>query len=531
MACISFIALIAIALLTLNIRRELKRRRKHREERERLISELKQSNDEKDDLIKTRRQIIQTVTHELRTPLATIIGNAELASMAENGNGLSLIGQRAEDIMENAKVMDGMIDRLLSYFRLDSGKETLLVKSFDLSTVADMLAATFEIQAEYKGLELDTENDATGIVEGDLHKIILIGNNLLSNAIKFTDKGKVSLKTSYVNGEFIMTVSDTGVGMGKDVEKIFKPFERLSNAVERDGFGLGLTIVNQLLTLMDGKVKVEGEKGNGSTFTVNIPLPIASEQEAIKGETNKRQIEAKLQGIRRIIAIDDSPTHLSLIKEQLAHHGVGCDTCSNAFDLMSLLRVNDYDMLITDIKMGGMSGKDILQIMRSSNVEKLKTLPIVAMTAFGSISEEELRNEGFAGCLYKPFSLNDIVEIISKCKRDSDNGEIRLDFTMLLEYGNKEKALDGLIIETKRGMETIETAWEIRDKYKMRDKIHQLVSLWLLVSADVPLNRLGEMLKSEDTGDSDIQKMLERVKEYGKTIIETAEKMKEEVKA
>lgn len=532
LAGISVAALIAIALLTINIRRELKRRRKYKEERERLIAELKHSNDEKDELIKTRRQIIQTVTHELRTPLTTIMGNAELSANSGGDEDVAMVHMRAESIVENTKLMDGMIDRMLSYFRLDSGKDTLLVKSFDISTVADMLAVTFEVQAEDKGLELNIENNAVGIVEGDLHKIILIGNNLISNAIKFTDKGSVSLKTSYSNGIFTMTVSDTGIGMNKNAaEKIFKPFERLSNAVERDGFGLGLTIVNQLVTLMYGNVKVESEKGSGSTFIVNIPLPIATEPEGEKETTSKRQIAEKLQGIRRIIAIDDSQTHLVLIKDQLAYYGVWCDACSDAFALMNMLRANDYDLLMTDIKMGGMNGKDILQILRKSNVEKLKTLPIVAMTAFGSISEEELRNEGFAACLYKPFSLNDIVEVISKCKKDGGNTDVRLDFTLLLEYGDRIRSLDGLITETKNCLDTIESAWAGKDKIIMRETLHKLGSLWSLVRAEVPLNMLGDLLKSETSEDSDIQAMLERVKECGRNIVETAEKMKEGVEA
>lgn len=532
LAGISFIALIAIVLLTLNIRRELRRRRKHKEERERLIGELKHSNDEKDELIKTRRRIIQNVTHELRTPLTTIMGNAELVAINENVEDMTEAQQRAEYILENTKMLGGMIDSLLNYFRLDSGKETVLAKAFDVSSVADTMTATFELQAEDKGLSLVVENNANSIVEGDFHKIILIGNNLISNAIKFTDNGSVTLKTAYANAEFTMSVSDTGIGMDQDAaEQIFKPFERLSNAVEKDGFGLGLTIVKQLVTLLNGTINVESEKGKGSTFIVCIPLSIADEQVEEKEETNKIQVATKLQGVRRIIAIDDSPTHLRLIKDQLAYYGIGCDTCSDAFTLMNLLRVNDYDLLITDIKMGEMNGRDILHILRNSSVEKLKTLPIVAMTGFGSISEEELRNEGFDGCLYKPFSLNDIVDVISKCKRDTGDDDVRLDFTMLLEYGDKTEALDNLIEETKSCIETIEGAWSGKDKKRMCEKLHQLGSLWLLVRADAPLTKLGELLKSSSTTDAEIQKMLEKVKACGKNIVETADKMKEDVRA
>ena len=234
-------AIILLFLSYLAIHREMKRNDHERKQREKLIGELQESNEANEKLIKLRRNLIQNVTHELRTPLTAISGNAELQLNDKEADSRL---RYAQTIYDAAGRMAGLINSLLVYFRLDSGKETPSVKPFKLCSIAETLQTEFAPLADGKHLAFTVENHADEIVSGDKNRILSIGGNLLSNAIKFTNSGTIILSTDYKNDVFTLSVSDTGTGMTKEQQaRIFTPFERLGNAVTEDGFGLGLAIV------------------------------------------------------------------------------------------------------------------------------------------------------------------------------------------------------------------------------------------------------------------------------------------------
>lgn len=268
-------AIVLLFLSYLAIHREMKRNDHEKKQREELIGELRESNNANEKLIKLRRNLIQNVTHELRTPLTAIGGNAELLL---NDTEADSRMRYAHAIQDAAGRMAGMINSLLVYFRLDSGKETPIAKPFKLRSIAETLKTEFAPLAANRHLAFMVENRADEIVSGDRNRILSIGGNLLSNAVKFTKSGSVTLSTDYKDGIFMLSVSDTGTGMTKEQRlRIFVPFERLGNAVTEDGFGLGLAIVSDTVKLLDGTVAVESEPGKGSRFTVSLPLPKAEE--------------------------------------------------------------------------------------------------------------------------------------------------------------------------------------------------------------------------------------------------------------
>ena len=268
-------AIILLFLSYLTIHRELRRNADEKKKREKLIGELQVSDNKNKELIRLRRNLIQNVSHELRTPLTAISGNAELLLNDDNKDSRM---RHAEVIRTSAGRMASMLNSLLDYFRLDSRKVTIQSKPFKLSLIADTLETEFAMQAKSKHLTLTVCNYANEVVNGDKNRILSIGGNLLSNAIKFTDNGTITLTTRYKDGMFTLTVEDTGSGISKEQkERIFKPFERLGNAATQDGFGLGLSIVKQLVELMAGSISVESEKGKGSKFTVSLLLAVAIE--------------------------------------------------------------------------------------------------------------------------------------------------------------------------------------------------------------------------------------------------------------
>lgn len=314
--------------------------------------------------------------------------------------------RHAQTIGDAAGRMAGMINNLLVYFRLDSGKETPSVKPFKLRSIAETLETEFATLAKNKGLNFKTASETDEIVSGERNRIISIGGNLLSNAIKFTRSGTVTLSTGYKNGIFTLTVEDTGTGMtGEQQARIFIPFERLGNAVTEDGFGLGLAIVADTVKF------VEREHHGGKRAGQGKPL---HRQPAVgKGGRNggcrKTNVGHSTLSDCSVLAIDNNGMLLDMMKEMYRQNGVDCDTCQTAGELTDLMRTKDYDLLITDLKMPEVNGYEVLELLRTSEIGNSRTIPVVAATAAGYVEKEELTGKGFAAVLYKPYSIDELL--------------------------------------------------------------------------------------------------------------------------
>lgn len=509
-------AIVLLFLSYLTIHRELKRNDRERKQREKLIGELQKSNDANEKLIRLRRNLIQNVTHELRTPLTVIGGNAELLlNDTEADNRM----RHAQTIGDAAGRMAGMINNLLVYFRLDSGKETPSVKPFKLRSIAETLETEFATLAKNKGLNFKTGSETDEIVSGDRNRIISIGGNLLSNAIKFTRSGTVTLSTGYKNGIFTLTVADTGTGMtGEQQARIFTPFERLGNAVTEDGFGLGLAIVADTVKLLKGNITVESEPGKGSRFTVSLPLAKAEEMAAAE-KTNAGH--STLSGCS-VLAIDNNGMLLDMMKEMYRQNGVECDTCQTVGELTDLMRTKDYDLLITDLKMPEVNGYEVLELLRTSEIGNSQTIPVVASTAAGYVEKEELTGKGFAAVLYKPYSIDELLAVTESCiKRNKPNC---IDLSPLLAFGDKRRTLEKLVATTQSDMDEVRKAAEAKDMEALDNWVHHLRSSWMLIKAEQPLVTLYEAIHKDDISEEDVQSTVNGVLEQGAIIMETARK-------
>ena len=510
------VAIVLLFLSYLAIHREMKRNDREKKQREKLIGELQESNEANEKLIKLRRNLIQNVTHELRTPLTAISGNAELLlNDTEADNRM----RHAQTIHDAARRMAGMINSLLVYFRLDSGKETPAVKPFKLCTIAETLTTEFAPLAKGKQLTFMVKNQADEIVSGDKNRILSIGGNLLSNAIKFTQSGTVALSADYKDGTFTLSVSDTGTGMTKVQQaRIFTPFERLGNAVTEDGFGLGLAIVSDTVKLLKGNIRMESEPGKGSRFTVSLPLPKAEETEIVE---KKQGNYASLSGCH-ILAIDNDLLLLDMLHDMYRQNGVECDTCQTVDELTDLMRTKDYDLLITDLKMPEMNGYEVLELLRTSEIGNSQTIPVVAATAAGYVEEEELKRKGFAAVLYKPYSIDELLAVTESCIKSK--GVNNIDLSPLLAFGDKRHTLEKLATTTQSDMDEMRKAAEAKDMEALDNRVHHLRSSWMLIKAEQPLKMLYDAIHKESIKDEDVQSAVNKVLAQGKLIIDLARK-------
>ena len=461
-----------------------------------LIGQLEKSVQRNEALIASRKKAVHTITHELRTPLTAITGYAGLMQK-EHNEGKT--GQYIHNIQQSSNRMRDMLNTLLDFFRLDNGKEQPKLLPCRISTITHTLETEFMPIAMNKGLSLTVNNVSDTVVLTDKERIIQIGNNLLSNAIKFTDEGGVLLTIDYTNGVLTLIIEDTGTGMTKEEQQqVFGAFERLSNAAAKDGFGLGLAIVKNIVTMLSGKIRLESEKGKGSRFTVEIPM---SKAEEVPEKEIQTYIHPKDRNLN-VVAIDNDEVLLLMLKEMYAQEGIHCDTCTDAAELMEMIRRKEYNLLLTDLNMPGINGFELLELLRTSNVGNSQTIPVVVATASGSCDAEELLERGFAGCLFKPFSISELMEVSDKCAiKATQDG--KPDFSALLSYGNEAVMLEKLITETEKEMQAVRDAATQNDLQELDALTHHLRSSWEILRADQPLKVLYGILHGKDKSDNE----------------------------
>ena len=508
--------LMLLLVLFIIIHRDAVRIKRYRRKTSDLIGQLQKSVEQNEALIASRKKAVHTITHELRTPLTAIIG---YTALMEKGNDADKKEQYVRNIRQSSDRMREMLNTLLSFFRLDNGKEQPNFAPCRISTITHTLETEFMPVAISNGLALTINCRTDAVVLTDKECILQIGNNLLSNAIKFTESGGVSLTTDYDNGLLKLIVKDTGTGMTEEEQqRIFGAFERLSNAATKDGFGLGLSIVQRIVTMLGGTIRLESEKGKGSRFTVEIPMQTAEE---IPERINQAQVHHN-HTFHDVVAIDNDEVLLLMLKEMYAQEGIHCDTCTDAAELMEMIRRNEYSLLLTDLNMPDINGFELLELLRTSNVGNSRDIPVVVITASGSCGKEELIEHGFTECLFKPFSISELMEVSNKCAMNAAQNE-KPDFTSLLSYGNESVMLDKLITETEKEMQAIREAGLKKDLQELDALTHHLRSSWEILRADQPLRELYKLLHCDGTpDDKTIGNAVKAVLDKGSEIIRLA---------
>ena len=479
--------LLLLVISYIIIHRNANRIKRYKLETTGLIGQLQQAVKKNEALINSRKKAVHTITHELRTPLTAITG---YTALMEKENDTDKAVMYIQNIRQSSDRMRGMLNTLLDFFRLDNGKEQPNISPCRLSAIKHILETEFILIAINKGLALTISNQTEVVVLTDKERILQIGNNLLSNAIKFTDNGGVYLTLDYNNGVLKLIVEDTGSGMtDEEQQRVFGAFERLPNAGTKDGFGLGLSIVQRIVTILGGTILLESDKGRGSRFTVEIPVQPAEE---LPEQINQIQTHHS-HTFHDVIAIDNDKVLLMMLKEMFSQEEIHCDTCTDVAKLMELIRKKEYNLLLTDLNMPEINGFELLELLRSSNVGNSKTIPVVVTTASGSCSKEELMERGFSGCLFKPFSISELMEVSDKCAM-KDSPDEKPDFSTLLSYGNESIMLEKLISETEKEMQAVREAEQRKNLQELDALTHHLRSSWEILRADQPLRELYKLL-------------------------------------
>ena len=478
------VSLLAIMLYTV-IHRDLNRRLRYERE-------LEQSDRRNRELLRSRKELMASVAHDLRAPLAAVKGCAELLPSESD---VSRRTGYLDNILHSADYMLNLVNTLMEYHRMDEGGVRSNDTLFSLKALFEEIANGHRLAARQKNLMFTVSfSGLDTVVCCDGSHIRQIADNLLSNALKFTPHGEVRLEAEYLYGELCISVRDTGVGISaEEKERIFGAFERLDNARDIPGFGLGLAITARLVSEMRGRVEVKSAPGEGSRFSVFLPVPPAGQSAPLE---EKVFPACEPPGGIRVLVMDDDRIQLGITREMLSRSRIHCDCCTDVRELMDCLKRQEYDLLLTDIQMPGADGFSALELLRGSNIPRAREIPAIAVTAHSG-REEEYLSAGFAGCIHKPFSAEGLVTAIMRVIKGNGK-ERRPDFSLLLAGEDNRQEMLGLFVsESRKDIDRLSAAVKEKDSREIISILHRNLPLWETVRLNYPVADLRVLVKSD----------------------------------
>lgn len=419
-AGLGLLAILSAAILVVYILRDIRRERR---DRQRII----EAKAETERIMQQRERLLLTITHDIKAPAASIAGFIDL--LAEYVDRPKAIGY-LKSIGGSAQHLLQLVSALLDYHQMESGKVEIHEESFSPATLIRECVGGMQPQALEKGLLLESNiNVADNMVcRSDAFRIKQIVNNLVGNAIKYTDEGKVTVSTAYMSGRLTIGVADTGCGMTpEEQQRVFNAFTRLPGAQRKEGVGLGLSIAREIVERLGGSINLVSRKGEGSKFTVVIPMETANgnddkaettidieiDETAEAGAGISQSNENRNSGDKslRILIVDDDKLQQQLLLEMFARvEGILLDITSTTHACEAIQLAHDIkpDIVFTDIEMPEMNGNEIMKRIRENGM----AMKFVAITAHEPSIMPKLRNEGFDACLFKPFSVQTLAATI-----------------------------------------------------------------------------------------------------------------------
>ena len=323
----------------------------------------------------------------------------------------------------------------------------------------------------------------------------------LSKALSMMGGNRVLYLTQHTNGNKIQGVQ---VALYKSISKPNKDTHLYLKPVE-EAVIEGQSVAKALVELLEGQIDVESHVGFGSKFTVTIPVVEGDDEIQQLAEENTVTLPEGL----RIAIVDDDVTVLRMTVEMLSKKNVQAVGCPTVNDLFDRMRQSDYDLIITDIKLGGMSGFDLLELLRDANIGNSKSVPLLAMTGRTERKAEDFINAGFSGCLLKPFSYAELTQAIANSVKEDTTFKIpKTDFTTLLHGEDDVNGMLNLLVEqTEAEINTLKSALETGDTKTIEFLQHKLETRWEILGIVKPMLRLRDALR----GKCDMAKAVDEV--------------------
>lgn len=422
---------------------------------------LEEANRRTEQIMQSRHRLLLSVSHDVKTPLNSILGNLEL-----KGAGRRFEPEDIQAMQSAGKHILTLLENLLDFSALEQGHLKKEEQPFFLSELCAEVATLFRPLTQQKGLEFQTAFDFPEdlYLQGDELRIKQIMINLLSNAVKYTQTGMVRLEVEYPKKRLWCRVTDTGVGISKDqMERIFEPFSRVKENVSMaGGSGFGLYVVKGLVDLLGGSLQLASEEEQGTVATLIIPLKEIS-------------VEKRDSAPKRILLIDDDEAFLVVLEMMLQSLGHSVTVCRTTEEFeKEIQRPEEYDLVLTDMQMGAFSGVDTLKMVR----RYAGTKPVILMTASSAYTGHDARRNGFDAYLKKPLTLSSLQRVIG--------GRQTLNMTSLYEMLDHDAelirtVLDAFVRATEDNLGALRTALANKDIERVAQLAHKMLPMFLQI--------------------------------------------------
>jgi len=490
----SGIIILIILFFIINIIGDLTRSQRYR-------VQLEEAKNFAESLLASREQFMAAITHDLRSPLTTVMGYTDLIQKTDLNEKQAYY---LKQIKKSSEFILRLVNDLLDLSKLEAGKMLIEKLAFQPGkliedTVNNIIPAE---RTKNVSIKIEVSPEAKTALVSDPFRIKQILANLISNAWKFTEEGSILISASLKNwkgskGILEIRVRDSGIGISKEKQdSIFEEFSQENDSIEKKfgGTGLGLAITKRLSQLLEGSIRVESEPGRGSEFIINIPV-----EKPHSGKKRKKSTIKKLEKTYHVngmtaLVVDDEPGQLSLTVELSKSMGFEVDTAGNGKIALEKILVKEYDLILTDIQMPVLDGFELIKNIREKDT--IMHLPVIALSGRTDLEKQVYIDAGFDDKLLKPYKFatlkNTIAEVLDleqteAVKKNNTEAPSQLqtglfDLSEIYEFAGQDQdafkeIINAFLEGTQESLEQLKAAKENDDVEELGKTAHRMLPM------------------------------------------------------
>ena len=370
-----------------------------------------------------RTLLFASMSHEIRTPINAIMGMNEIILRDTKDDNIK---SYAQDIKDASRLLLNLVNDILDFSKIEAGRMEIIPTEYRLEEMLRSICNLMKgkMEAKYLDFELNIGENVPSVLYGDEIRISQILINIMTNAIKYTDNGKVSLSVEYTqdgdgNDAIRYCVEDTGIGIKEeDIKKLFGSYERFDLERNRrvEGTGLGMGIVNGLLSAMNSHLEVSSVYGKGSIFSFTLAQKVidyTSIKTGLKDNSLKNE-EEKIFYEKRALLVDDVLINLKVGELILKRFIKYVDVAHSGKEALHMIADRDYDIVAIDLMMPEMDGEEVMKSIKAMG-GKYESIPIVVLTGDYSVTaRDEYMSMGFTDYLEKPLMPEELATVLKK---------------------------------------------------------------------------------------------------------------------
>ncbi|PXY44748.1 hybrid sensor histidine kinase/response regulator [Flavobacterium hydrophilum] len=481
------------------------------------------------NLLRSREQLISTVSHDLKTPLSTIVGYAELLGHSDVNTKQSYF---IKNIKNSSDYITQLVQDLLDFSQIEAGKITIEKVPFLLPEIIDEVAKSIQTVYKQKNIDLiiNVDEKLNTKIVGDPFRLKQILSNIIGNAYKFTEEGYIRI-SAYLAEEddfFQIKIEDSGIGIEKENQKlVFEEFAQANESIEKKygGTGLGLSICQKIISILGGKLKLESTFGEGSTFKIKLPLLFDTSKDLPDSESEKISVISKNL---TFIVVDDDTNLLNLTTTVLKQQQHQVLSFTHASEALKTIQNTDFDFIITDIQMPEIDGFLFIEKLKTETSSFYKNQPIVAITGRTDLDFSVYSDAGFSTVIKKPYSPKILLETIQRVLDKtivSDNKMVKTEeeissksysLETLKEFlGNDTKSsqefIKSFIDSTKLNLEALENVVKEKNISEINTIAHRIAPMFRQIQAH-EIGEILNILEQNTLDNSDLESLFNKLK-------------------